>query len=683
MNKECFLSVIIRHRFAKHVFAASVISLVAACGGGSTDTASTPPPVLPTVSIKQIFDATVDMAGSQPAAMQGMSVGLQTDDGQTWLRGVGFKDNAKKLPTDPQSQYRIGSLTKSFTSTAVLQLVDQGFITLDKTVLEILPEMAKVVPNASAITLRNLLEMRSGLTDYLCQESLNYPGLGASVFDEWFESISYGVDPSYTPAQLVQASVQQKYMCGTQTPQPPRDVFDYANVNYVLAAMMAEKASCSSSKGCQKIESLINDGIIKKLGMTRTTFVTDSKFSTSNFAQASASGVDVTFIGPKVPWAAGAIISVPEEELLWGRELALNSSKLLSDSSHQLRKSVKPGGLMGNIPTSYGMGTYNLVSSGTGTTDLFGHSGAIATWTTSVFYSPSLKMGFSINMTNSGSTASWFPTYGAGSAYGGVLKSKFNPQTMLWSLERNIRLAVENSGTCSTLGPAVGNGAGGNCSGDSVRTSALNVAGGALVINPSGKTFNQANIITTTNANSWTGFDATIQNSPVDRPSLSFFGNSLTGVTIGDSGKVTLPNPSVVESTGLGSAGFTLTGNASELTLGGTVLSMGANTVAVQVMNSAVASKVNVSSTANIQGDIVLSGDVTVQIDGKVDGKVVINGTKVKLLGSGKITGCIQYATGATLAAGSMTTSLACPDGQVKAIADKPSRKFSPQLWFY
>ena len=683
MIKEYFLSGIIRQRFAKYFLAASMISLVAACGGGTTDTATLPPQVLPSGSIKQIFDATVDMAGSQPAAMQGMSVGLRTDDGQVWLRGVGYKDNAKKIPTDTQSQYRIGSLTKSFTSTAILQLVDQGFITLDNTVSEILPDMAKIVPNASAITLRNLLEMRSGLTDYLCQESLNYPGLGASVFDEWFDAISNSTDASYTPAKLVQASVQQKYMCGIQTPQPPLGVFDYANVNYVLAAMMAEKASCYSSKGCQKIESLINDGIIKKLGMTRTMFTTDNKFSTSNFAQASASGVDVTFIGPKVSWAAGAIISVPEEDLLWGRELALNSSKLLSDSSHQLRKTVKPGGLMGNIPTSYGLGTYNLVSSGTGTMDLFGHSGSVATWTTSVFYSPSMKMGFSINMTNSGNTASWFPTYGAGSSYGGILKTKFNVQTMLWSLERNIRLAVENSGTCSTLGPSVGNGAGGNCFGDSVRTSALNVAGGGLVINPSGKTFNQANIITTTNPNSWTGFDATIKNNPVDRPSLAFFGNSLTGVTIGDAGKVTLPSPSVIESTGLGSAGFTISGNASELTLGGSVLSMGANTIAVQVLNSAVSSKLNVSSTANIQGDIVLSGDVTVQIDGQVDGKVVINGTKVKLLGSGKITGCLQYATGASLAAGSMTTALTCPDGQVKANAVKPSKKISPQLWFY
>lgn len=668
------------HRHFKLVGVVAAASILVACGGSSSTSAPTQG------TLRQVFDATVDMAGSQPAALQGMSVGVRTDDGEIWLKGVGFKDNAKTIPTDPQSQYRIGSLTKSFTATAILQLVDQGLIRLDQTVAQVLPEMASIVPNASAITLQDLLEMRSGLADFLCQESLNFPGIGATVFDEWFEAIANGTDADYTPAKLVQASVQNKYLCGTPTPQPPRGVFDYANVNYILAGMMAEKASCASPKGCQKIETLINDGIIKKLGMTRTVFTTDRKFSTSNFAEASGSGVDVTFIGPKVVWAAGAIISVPEEELLWGRELALNTSKLLSDSSHQLRKTVKPGGLMGNVPASYGLGTYNLVSSGTGTSDLFGHSGSVATWTTSVFYSPSLKMGFSINITRAGAAAPWFPTYGAGNAYDGLLKARFNAQGMLWSLERNIRLAAENTGTCSTVSATPRNGTGGTCSGDSVRTSPLNVTSGSLVINPSGKTFNQANVITTPNPDSWTGYDASLQSSQVDRPALSFFGNALTGVTVGDGGRVTLPSPAILESTGVGSAGFTLSGNGSEVTIAGQVLSMGANTVAINVTNTAAASKVNVANSAKVQGDIVLSGDVTVQIDGEVDGKVIISGTKVKLAGTGRVSGCVQYAAGASLAPGSNISSLSCPAAPASArkavVEAQPSRAMLPRLWF-
>jgi len=670
--------------------------MVAACGGGSSGPEPvtvappvapppvTPPVIAPTGTIKQIFDATVDMAGSQPGALQGMAVGVRTDDGQVWLRGAGFKDNARTIPTDPQSQYRIGSVTKSYTSTVALQMVDQGLITLDNTVAEILPDLAKVVPNSGSITLRNLLEMRSGLIDYLCQESVNYPGLGATVFDEWFEAIINGVDAQYTPEQLVRASVQNKYLCGTLTPQPPRGVFDYSNVNYVLAAMMAEKASCASAKGCQTINTLINDGIVKKLGMTRTTFTSGRTFSTTNFAQASASGnIDVTYIGPNVPWATGAMISVPEEELIWARELALNTSKLLTDSSHQLRKSVKPGGLMGNIPADYGMGTYNLLSLGTGTADLFGHSGSVATWTTSVFYSPSLKMAFSINLTRGGNAASWYPMYGAGNAYDGLLKAKFNPQAMLWNLERNIRLAVENTGTCSTLGPTPGNGFGGTCSGDSVRTSALSVSGGNLVISPSGKTFNQANVVTTPNPNFWTGYDASIQTTKVARPSMSFFGNSLTGVTIGDTAKVELPSTAVLESIGVGSAGFTLGGNGSEVVVGGSVMSVGNGTVAVRVTDAARAAKVTVSSGAQVQGDVVLAGEVTAQIDGRVDGKVRISGSKVKLTGNGRITGCLEYAAGATLVSGSVVTALTCDAGTPKAQSISPASSLIPRAWLH
>ena len=680
-----------RQRRLALLVAAGWTGLLVACGGGgSTDPiAVTPPPapapvIQPTGTLKQIFEATVDMAGSQPAAMQGMSVGVRTDDGQLWLRGAGFKDNARSVPSDPTSQYRIGSVTKSFTSTAVLQLVDQGLITLDNTVGEILPQYIGVVPNANNITLRNLLEMRSGLTDYLCQESVNFPGFGATVFDEWFEAIINGVDADYTPDQLVRASVQNKFLCGPATPQPPRGVFDYANVNYILAAMMAEKASCGSAKGCQSIDVLINEGIVKKLGMTATTFTKDRSFTRTNFAQSSASGnIDVTFIGPKVPWASGAMISTPEEELLWARELALNSGKLLSESMHQARKTVKGGALMGNIPTSYGLGTYNQLSLGTGTTDLFGHSGSVATWTTSVFYSPSLKMAFSINITRSGRNATWFPMYGAGTAYEGELKSRFNPQAMLWNLERNLKLASENTGTCSTLGPLVGNGAGGSCTGDSVRTSALSVAGGSLMINPSGKTFSQANVITTPNPNHWTGFDASVQTSAVARPSLAFFGNGLTGVTVGDAGKVDLPAQATLESIGVGSAGFTLNGNGGEVNLAGRVQSIGNNTVAVRVTDAARMGKLTVASGAQVQGDLVLAGEVTAQIDGRVEGKVVISGSKVKLTGSGRITGCIEYAAGATLATGSSVTALTCDTGTPKAQAISPSSSLLSRLWLH
>lgn len=651
------------------VTAAGLSALLVACGGGGDApqadvVAPTPPTVQPTGTLRQVFDATVDMAGSQPSAFQGMSVGIRTEDGQFWLRGQGFKDNARTVQSDPTSQYRIGSVTKSFTATAVLQLVDQNLLTLDNTVADILPNLASVVPNASTITVRNLLEMRSGLPDYLCQESLNFPGLGATVFDEWFESIINDTDANYTPEDLIRASFQDKFLCGAPTPQPPRGIFDYANVNYILLGRMAERASCASARGCRTIESLINEDIVARLRLTGTTFPTDRQFTSSNFAQASASGnIDVTFIGPKVPWASGAMLSTPRDMLVWARELALNESRLLSDASHQARKAAKPGALMGNVPSTYALGTYYLVSLGTGSSDLLGHSGSVATWTTSAFHSPSLRMSFAINMTRAGRTAPWFPMYGAGDAYGGQLRARFNPQAMLWSLERNLRLAVENTGTCSTLGPAVGNGATGSCTGDSVRTSALEVTAATLTVNPSGKVFDQANVVTVPNPNHWTGFDATLKSSPVPRPSLSFFGSGVTGVTLGNAGRVAVPAGALVETTGVGSSAFTLRGTGSELTLGGTVVPMGADSVAVRVADSARAARLTITPDARLNGDVVLGGEATVQLDGLVTGKVIVSGTQVRLTGSGRITGCIEYRPGATLAAGSSITGLTCATG--------------------
>lgn len=626
-------------------------------------------------ALQPVFNATVDMAGSFPRHFQGMSVGLRTGDGLTWLRGQGFKDNARTLRSDPTSQYRIGSVTKTFLAVAMLQLVDRGLLSLDDTVAQRLPEVASIVPNSAAITVRDLLQMRSGLPDYLCQESLNFPGRTATVFDEWYEAILNRSDANYTPLQLVQASVQRKFLCGlakpqpdAPTPQPPRGVFDYANVNYILLGMMAEKIDG------RPIERMINEDIVARLGLQGTNFTTGSAFTSTNHAESSASpgtpGLNVTFIGPRVPWASGAMISTPEDLTKWARVLGLNERTVgtpcvseatcfLKAASFEALKKVdnfnpRDTSLMGNVPATYTLGTYYMKGLGTGSEDLFGHSGSVATWTTSAFYSPSLDLAFAINVTRAGRTAPWFPTYGAGEAYGGELKSRFNPPMMLWSLERNLKLARESTGTCKALGATVLNGNSGSCSGDSVRTSSLSVNNGALTINTSGKTFNQTNVITVENPNHWTGFDASVQSSAVPRPSLAFFGNGSSGVTIGDGGRVTLVPGALAESTGVGSAVFTVAGQGSELNLAGTVVAMGADTVALRVAQTARAARVTLAAGSKVQGDIVVSGDVTLQIDGEVSGSLRVVGTSVTVTGSGRVTGGVQFSDGGSLKPGSV-----------------------------
>jgi CubicO group peptidase (beta-lactamase class C family) len=65
-------------------------------------------------------------------------------------------------PMTTRMHYRIASVTKTFTATAILQLIDRGKVGLDQPTGDFVPR----IPNGSKVTIRDLLAMRSGLYDY-------------------------------------------------------------------------------------------------------------------------------------------------------------------------------------------------------------------------------------------------------------------------------------------------------------------------------------------------------------------------------------------------------------------------------------------------------------------------------------------------------------------------------------
>ena len=92
-----------------------------------------------------------------------LSIALVDDQTIVWARGFGFADPAKKVPATAETAYRVGSVSKLFTDLAVMQLVEQGKIDLDKPVSDYIPEFAPKNPFKTAITLRQLMSHRSGL----------------------------------------------------------------------------------------------------------------------------------------------------------------------------------------------------------------------------------------------------------------------------------------------------------------------------------------------------------------------------------------------------------------------------------------------------------------------------------------------------------------------------------------
>jgi D-alanyl-D-alanine carboxypeptidase len=125
-------------------------------------------------------------------------------------------------PPRPSGQFRIGSVTKSFTATLVLGLVADGRIQLDTPIDRYLPG---VLPYAAPITVRQLLQHRSGLFDY------------GSVLWADPKLVARSRFRDHAPPDLVRIATQQPMQF------TPGSEFLYSNTDYVLLAMLVEKVT--------------------------------------------------------------------------------------------------------------------------------------------------------------------------------------------------------------------------------------------------------------------------------------------------------------------------------------------------------------------------------------------------------------------------------------------------------
>lgn len=155
------------------------------------------------------------MAGGAPGVM------TRIDSGNTVYRetaGVADRSNGQAMNTD--ARFRIGSITKSFSTVVLLQLVDEGKIALDAPVDQYLPGL---LPDAT-ITVRNLLTHRSGLWDYTNDMFANtVPG---------FEAVRNKV---FTYQELVKLSLAHPVTA------KPGVAYQYSNTNFVVVGALIEK----------------------------------------------------------------------------------------------------------------------------------------------------------------------------------------------------------------------------------------------------------------------------------------------------------------------------------------------------------------------------------------------------------------------------------------------------------
>lgn len=160
------------------------------------------------------------------------------------LRAFGLANRQTGAPADPSQTFRIGSITKTFTATAVLLLVDDGRVKLDAPVARYVGKLADALPNGRRATVRSLLNMTSGFPDY--------GGRG----DGPFATSVLAPQRVWTPAQIVRLAAR---FSGN-----PRGTFAYSNTNYVILGQLVARVSGMA------FGAFVKQRILRPLGLSHT-----------------------------------------------------------------------------------------------------------------------------------------------------------------------------------------------------------------------------------------------------------------------------------------------------------------------------------------------------------------------------------------------------------------------------
>jgi CubicO group peptidase (beta-lactamase class C family) len=175
--------------------------------------------------------------------LPGLSVAIVKDQELIWSHGYGFSDLKKKIPATPATIYSICSITKLFTSVAIMQLYEQGRLRLDDSLSSILPDVkfSQQFENSPPITIRSLLTHSSGLPR-------------ESDFPYWS-----GPDFRFPTADEFKNKLSEQ-----STMYPASTYFQYSNIGMVLLGEVVEKLSG------MPYEVYIEENILKPLRLKNT-----------------------------------------------------------------------------------------------------------------------------------------------------------------------------------------------------------------------------------------------------------------------------------------------------------------------------------------------------------------------------------------------------------------------------
>lgn len=287
------------------------------------------------------------------------SIAVSQDGKVIYTKSIGFADVDNNQKANENTKYRIGSISKTFTTVMVMKAVEDKKLDLNQTIEKFFP----TVPNANKITIKQLLGHRSGIHNFTNDDE----------YMTW-----------YTQPKTEKEMVEIITKIGSDF--EPDSKADYSNSNFVLLTYILEKTYK------QSFADLLDKQIIKPLELKNTKF--GGKINTTNNESKSYSYKGSWKEEPEtdmsIPLGAGGIISSPSDLTKFSD--ALFGGKLLRAESLELMKTVVDG---------YGLGLFKIpFYDKTG----FGHTGGIDNFTSMFSYFPDGNVSYA--MTSNGTNYS-------------------------------------------------------------------------------------------------------------------------------------------------------------------------------------------------------------------------------------------------------------------------------------
>ena len=272
-----------------------------------------------------------------------------------YQRAIGMANLELDVPLRTDHVFRIGSVTKQFTAAAILQLAEQGKLSLQDDITRFIPDYPT---QGKKITVEHLLTHTSGIKSY-------------TGMQEW-DAMPRRKD--FTPAELVD------YFKNQPMDFEPGAGYKYNNSGYVLLGFIIEKVTGKS------YADYVTEHFFKPLGM-RNSYYGDVepviKNRASGYSQADVAGTyaNAPYLSMTQPYAAGSLLSTVEDLYTWTK--ALHGGKVLKPES--LKKATTPYVTADGVNSHYGYGLQmgNLLGSPT-----VEHSGGIHGFLSDLIYLP-------------------------------------------------------------------------------------------------------------------------------------------------------------------------------------------------------------------------------------------------------------------------------------------------------